>query len=154
MKQIHPTNYGYLLEGKRQDGNFDYRAHCSVHGTMRDTYPKTFREVLHKTSGKHTGFWNIRTGRLKRWTHLPSHSSIRKSHPYADVLLMLAETYMNKGALDTSIGYINQIRRRANLNDYSGPITKEGFWRSGTPTRPLNSLWKANVSTIYADGDC
>ena len=47
---------------------------------------------------------------------------------YADVLLMLAEAYMNKGALDTSIGYINQIRRRANLNDYSGPITKEGVF--------------------------
>lgn len=73
---------------------------------------------------------------------------------YADVLLMLAEAYMNKGALDTSIGYINQIRRRANLNDYSGPITKEGVLKIWYTNAPLNSLWKANVSTIYADGDC
>ena len=30
--------------------------------------------------------------------------------------------------MDTAIGYLNDIRRRANLNDYSGPKTDEGVF--------------------------
>ena len=44
---------------------------------------------------------------------------------YADVLLLLAECYINTGNLNEATGYLNQIRQRANLNDYSGSMSKE-----------------------------
>ena len=61
----------------------------------------------------------------------------------------MAEAYMNKGALDTSIGYINQIRRRANLNDYSGPITKEGVFEDlVTPAIRENEYKRHFMSSV------
>ena len=38
---------------------------------------------------------------------------------------MLAEANLNQGNIESAIGYINQIRQRANLNDYSGVKSKE-----------------------------
>ena len=125
----YPANYGYLLKGKRQRRQFDYHYPAVLwHGTMRDalTTKRPSGKFLHKTSGKHTGFWNIRTEDSKRWTGTSQVIHHRKSHPLCWCIIDAGRSLYEQGALDTSIGYINQIRRRANLNDYSGPITKEG----------------------------
>ena len=39
---------------------------------------------------------------------------------YADVLLMLAEAMNENGKTDEAIGYLNMIRRRAGVPEYSG----------------------------------
>ena len=86
---------------KDKDGNFDYRARCSVAWDYEGCtyYQKTFQgKFLHKTSGKHTGFWNTRTGRLKKDEPAPPKSFINeRAIRYADVLLMLAEAIWTKG---------------------------------------------------------
>ena len=51
---------------------------------------------------------------------------------YAEVLLQLAECYLfspTQKDLNKAVSYINQIRQRANLNDYSGPMTEEGIFQ-------------------------
>ena len=47
---------------------------------------------------------------------------------YADVILLLAEANLNLNKLDVAISYINQIRQRANLNNYSGAVSKEAVF--------------------------
>ena len=95
---------------KDKDGNVDIRARESVAwnypGCMY--YLKPFQEVFAADK-------------------LNTERAIR----YADVILLLAESYLrgsSKKNLDTAIGYLNDIRRRANLNDYSGPKTDEGVF--------------------------
>lgn len=43
---------------------------------------------------------------------------------YADVILLLAESYLRKGSPDYSkaVSYLNMIRERANLNPYGGAL--------------------------------
>lgn len=48
---------------------------------------------------------------------------------YADVILLLAEVYMNQGNYSKAVDYLNQIRRRANLKDYSGALTKDDIFK-------------------------
>ena len=92
-------------------------------------YQRPFREVFAQDKWKTYWILKYQNWKTQKDEPAPPKSFINeRAIRYADVLLMLAEAYMNKGALDTSIGYINQIRRRANLNDYSGPITKEGVF--------------------------
>ena len=74
---------------------------------------------------------------------------------YADVLLLLAESYLRgKQDLPMAIGYLNQIRERANLNPYSGAQTYELSLMIWSVSVPSSSLWKGNVFTIFAVGDC
>lgn len=116
---------------KDKDGNFDYRARCSVAWDYEGCtyYQRPFREVFAQDKWKTYWILKYQNWKTQKDEPAPPKSFINeRAIRYADVLLMLAEAYMNKGALDTSIGYINQIRRRANLNDYSGPITKEGVF--------------------------
>lgn len=120
-----------ITNKKDKDGNFDYRARCSVAWDYEGCtyYQRPFREVFAQDKWKTYWILKYQNWKTQKDEPAPPKSFINeRAIRYADVLLMLAEAYMNKGALDTSIGYINQIRRRANLNDYSGPITKEGVF--------------------------
>ena len=50
---------------------------------------------------------------------------------YADVLLLLSESYLRSSGrqdLAKAVGYLNQIRERANLNPYSGAQTSEAIF--------------------------
>lgn len=51
-----------------------------------------------------------------------------------------------------AIGYLNQIRERANLNPYSGAQTYEAVFNDLERQRAIESLWKGNVFTIFAVG--
>ena len=44
---------------------------------------------------------------------------------YADVLLMYAEALNEQGQSAQAVPYVNQVRRRAQLADYAGPVTPE-----------------------------
>ena len=51
---------------------------------------------------------------------------------YADVLLQLSECYLRSTThqdLNKAVAYNNQIRRRANLNDYSGAMTSDAIFK-------------------------
>ena len=116
-----------------KDGNFDYRARVSAAwdypGCMY--YLRPFQEVLSAENQKKA--WVLK---YQNWDIVEAEdgdydarSKINdRALRYGDLILLLAEAYMNKGNLDQAISYINQIRRRANLNDYSGPTTKEGVF--------------------------
>ncbi len=49
---------------------------------------------------------------------------------YADVLLMMAECENEVGSQGTAIGYINQVRDRAGLDDLSTSLTKEQVFQA------------------------
>lgn len=120
-----------FLKEKDKDGNYDYRARCSVAWDYEGCtyYQKPFREIF--AEDKWNTYWILKYQNWKTMTEevSPPKSFINeRAIRYADVLLLLAEAYMNVGNLDASIGYINQIRRRANLNDYSGAKTKDAVF--------------------------
>lgn len=120
-----------FLKEKDKDGNADYRARCSVAwdypGCMY--YMKPFREVF--AEDKWNTYWILK---YQNWKTKTEEASPEKSFineraiRYADVLLLLAEAYMNQNNLNQAIFYLNQIRQRANLNNYSGAITKEAVF--------------------------
>lgn len=120
-----------FLKEKDKDGDFDYRVRCSVAwdypGCMY--YQKNFREVFKPE--KWNTYWILK---YQNWKTRDTEPAPPKSFineraiRYAEVLLQLAEAYINLNNLDAAIGYINQIRERANLNNYSGPKTQEGVF--------------------------
>ena len=131
--EANPTQQmmNILLKEKDKDGNYDYRTRCSVawdyEGCMY--YQRPFREVF--AQDKWNTYWILKYQNWKTLTEeiAPPKSFINeRAIRYADVLLLLAEANMNLGKLDVAIGYINQIRQRANLNDYSGVRTKEAVF--------------------------
>ena len=64
---------------------------------------------------------------------------------YADVLLLLAESYLRgKQDLPMAIGYLNQIRERANLNPYSGAQTYEAVF---------NDLERQRAIEFFVEGE-
>ncbi len=77
---------------------------------------------------------------------------------YAEVLLQLAECYLyspTEQDLNKAVDYINQIRRRANLNDYSGAMNQTEIFKDLVSIRKLlNSSWRVSASTTCVDGDC
>lgn len=131
--EANPTKQimNIFLKEKDKNGNYDYRARCSVAWDYEGCtyYQKPFRTVF--TQDKWNTFWILKYQNWKTRTNEPSPAKSfinERAIRYAEVLLLLAEAQINQGQLNTAIGYINQIRRRANLNDYSGPTTKEGVF--------------------------
>lgn len=131
--EANPTQQmmNIFLKEKDKEGNSDYRLRCSVAwdypGCMY--YQKNFRDVFKPE--KWNTYWILKYQNWKTRTEEPSPAKSfinERAIRYAEVLLLLAEAYMNQNNLDAAIGYLNQIRRRANLNDYNGPKTQEGVF--------------------------
>lgn len=119
-----------FLKEKDKTGNFDYRARVSVvwnyPGAMY--YQKPFQEVFEKNL---TSYWILKYQNWKTQTSEPSPPKSfinERAIRYADVLLLLAEAHMNNNNLAESVKYLNQIRQRANLNDYNGVLTREAVF--------------------------
>lgn len=120
-----------FLKEKDKDGNFDYRARCSVAWDYPGCtyYQRKFREVFNET--KWNTFWILKYQNWKTRTEEPSPAKSfinERAIRYAEVILQLAEAEMNLNNQEGAIGYLNKIRRRANLNDYSGAKTKEAVF--------------------------
>lgn len=121
-----------FLKEKDRNGDYDYRARASVawdyEGCMY--YLKPFREKF--AEDRWNTYWILK---YQNWNTLeaevdPAMSSINeRAIRYADVILLLAESYL-RGPQDltTAISYLNQIRERANLNPYSGAQTYEAVF--------------------------
>ncbi|MGY0406974.1 MAG: RagB/SusD family nutrient uptake outer membrane protein [Polaribacter sp.] len=63
---------------------------------------------------------------------------------YADVLLMLAEIENELGSQSIAIDYVNQIRNRANLGNYTGGITKDAVFNEIDMQRKLELIWEGH----------
>lgn len=116
-----------FLKEKDKDGKSDYRARVSVawdyEGCMY--YQQKFQDIF---KDKLNTYWILK---YQNWRNTgepdPANSFINeRAMRYADVLLMLAEVELEQNNLSAAVGYINQIRERANLNPYSGAMTKDG----------------------------
>ncbi len=123
-----------FLKEKDKNGDSDPRARASVawdyEGCMY--YLKPFREIFKEE--KWGTFWILK---YQNWNTLAAEVAPPKSFineravRYADVILLLAESYLYSSTqkdLDMAIGYLNQIRERANLNPYSGAKTEEAIF--------------------------
>ena len=119
---------------KDKDGNYDYRARVSVawdyNGCMY--YKKPFRKVF--AQNKWDQAWILRYENWDRDTleDASCKSTINeRALRYDDVILNLAECYLRSGDhqdLQKAVSYINMIRERANLNDYSGMMSKDSIF--------------------------
>ena len=144
----------YFLEEKDKDGNFDYRARSSVawdyEGCMY--YLKPFREKF--AEDRWNTYWILK---YQNWNTAESEADPpmscinERAIRYADVLLLLAESYLRgKQDLPMAIGYLNQIRERA-IAEHRRMRLSLMIWSVSVPS---SSLWKGNVFTIFAVGDC
>ena len=113
---------------KDKDGNFDYRARMSVAWDYEGCtyYMKPFREIF--AESKWNTYWILKYQNWQTQTSEPAppKSSINeRAIRYADVILLLAEAHLfGSKQLDKAVAYLNQIRQRANLNDYSGAMNE------------------------------
>ncbi|VXB21947.1 RagB/SusD family nutrient uptake outer membrane protein [Maribacter litoralis] len=63
---------------------------------------------------------------------------------YADVLLMLAEIENELGNSTDAVSYLNEIRNRANLGDYSGSTDKTSLFAEIDLQRRLELVWEGH----------
>lgn len=124
-----------FLQERDKDGNYDYRARMSVAWDYPECmyYLRPFREVF--SEDKWNTYWILKYQNWNTKTEEPSSamSNINeRAIRYAEVLLQLAECYLfspTQQNLNKAVGYINQIRQRANLNNYSGAMTEEAIFQ-------------------------
>ena len=118
-----------------KNGNYDYRARMSAAWDYSGCtyYMKPFREKFAESRWNTTWilkYQNWNTG--KEESDPPMSSINERAIRYADVLLQLSECYLRSTThqdLNKAVAYNNQIRRRANLNDYSGAMTSDAIFK-------------------------
>lgn len=124
-----------FLKEKDMNGETDYRARASVAWDYPGCkyYLKDFRTIFPESKWK--TYWILK---YQNWNTCeaeatPPMSSINERViRYADVLLLLAESYLRsttKQNLQTAVDYINKIRTRAKLNPYKGTMTYEEIFK-------------------------
>lgn len=131
--EANPTQQMMELfqQEKDKNGNFDYRARCSVAWDYPGCtyYQKDFRDVFKEENWNTCWILKYQNWKTRTSEPSPAKSFINeRAIRYADVILLLSEANMNLNQLDKAIGYLNQIRQRASLNDYSGAKTKEAVF--------------------------
>ena len=123
-----------FLKERDKDGNYDYRARMSVAWDYPECmyYLRPFRDVFPKADWN--TYWILKYQNWNTMEREPASgmSSINeRAIRYAEVLLQLAECYLfspTQKDLVKSVSYINEIRRRANLNYYSGAMTENAIF--------------------------
>ena len=118
-----------------KDGDYDYRARMSAAWDYDGCYYylSPFREKFGED--KWDTYWILK---YQNWNTMEAEDSglcmsyiNERAIRYADVILLLAESYLFSSSnkdLDKAISYINQIRSRANLNDYSGTVSESAIF--------------------------
>ena len=117
-----------------KDGNVDYRARMSVAWDYPGCiyYKMPFQERFTTESSRNT-YWVLK---YQNWDTRdkepqPVYSAINeRAIRYADVILLLAESYLRKSSPDfgKAVSYINMIRERANLNPYGGGMDYQAIF--------------------------
>ena len=121
--RVSRTMIATFLAEKDKDGKDDIRARESVAwdypGCMY--YKQSFQEFFDKNDpALKSEYWIIKYQNSKtQESEGDAKSAINERiMRYANVLLLLAECELNLQNLDGAIGYLDQIRKRANLNKY------------------------------------
>lgn len=134
--EANPTNQmmSIFTQETDKDGNYDYRARVSAAWDYPGCtyYMKPFREIFSQDRWNTKWIlkyqnWNTQTSESDPPMSCINERAIR----YAEVLLQLAECYLrssNQKNFSKAVDYINMIRRRANLNDYSGAMTYDNIF--------------------------
>lgn len=119
-----------LCKEKDKNGNYDPRTLASVAwdypGCMY--YNQPFADVFKESPTNKQKYWPLKHTNSKTHTkevQPPKSFLNERLLRYADVLLLLAEAELELNDIPGAIGYIDQIRNRANLSPYSGPQGKE-----------------------------
>ena len=137
-----------FLKEKDKEGNADYRARVSVAWDYEGCtyYMKPFRDVFAQEKWDTSWILKYQNWNTSESEGDPPMSSINdRSFRYADVILLLAESYLRgKQDLPMAIGYLNQIRERANLNPYSGAQTYEAVF---------NDLERQRAIEFFVEGE-
>lgn len=132
-----PTNQimAIMMEEKDKDGNYDIRARKNAAfdfpGCMY--YQKPYTDVVDQIKSSMSGSpYAIVKYQNSPWAASeasPPKSCINdRAIRYADVILLLAEANLFSNKLNDAVAYLNQIRSRANLNDYAGAMTQDGVF--------------------------
>lgn len=131
--EANPTQQmmNIFLKEKDKNEQYDIRARESVAWNYQGCmyYMKPFQEVFN--ADKQNTYWILKYQNSKTMeaeADPPKSSINERAIRYADVILLLAESYLrgnSKKNLDNAIRYLNQIRKRANLKDYSGNKTEK-----------------------------
>ena len=124
----------YFEMEKDKNGDYDYRARMSVAWDYEGCtyYMKPFRSVFPESKWNTSWILKYQNWAWQEREPSPPMSQINeRAVRYADVLLLLAESYLRSSSrqnLSKSVSYINQIRQRANLNDYSGNMDSNSIF--------------------------
>lgn len=130
--RVSKTMMATFLAEKDKDGKDDIRARETVAwdypGCMY--YQMSFQDFFDKYEPlMKSEYWIIKYQNSKtRTSDGNAMSGINERvMRYANVLLLLAECELNLNQLDNAVGYLNQIRQRANLYNFehSHPVTAE-----------------------------
>lgn len=114
-----------------KDGNYDYRARMSAAWDYEGCtyYQKPFREQFKEDKWNTCWILKYQNWQTQTSEPTPPMSYINeRAIRYAEVIMLLAEAHLFNNELDKAIAYLNQIRRRANLNDYTGSKTKDAVF--------------------------
>lgn len=121
--RVSKTMMATFLAEKDKDGNADIRARESVAwdypGSMY--YKQSFQSFFDKNDPTlKKEYWIIKYQNSKtQESEGDAKSAVNERvMRYANVLLLLAECELNQQNMDGAIGYLDQIRDRANLNKY------------------------------------
>ena len=124
----------YFEMEKDKNGDYDYRARMSVAWDYEGCtyYMKPFRSVFPESKWNTSWILKYQNWAWQEREPSPPMSQINeRAVRYADVLLLLAESYLRSSSrqnLSKSVSYINQIRQLANLNDYSGNMDSNSIF--------------------------
>lgn len=127
---VQPAALDTLLKEKDKDGNVDYRTRMTVAWNYPGCvyYMKPFQEVFSgANSAEGNSIWLLKYQNWKTRTFedASARSYINdRAFRYANVIMFLAEAENELGNSSAAIGYINQIRMRANLTPYVGATSK------------------------------
>lgn len=148
-----PTNQimDIMMEEKDKDGNYDIRARENAAfdypGCMyyNKTYAERKEDIMKSMSGSPYAIMKYQNAYKYDVENAQAKTCLNdRAMRYADVLLMLAECNLFSNKLDAAVSYINQIRSRANLNDYSGAMTQDAIF---------NDLEKQRAIEFFVDGE-
>lgn len=123
-----------MKQEKDKDGNYDYRARVLVAWDYDGCYyyKKPFREKFAQDRWNTCWILSHQNWDTVESEGAPPASTINERVlRYDGVILNLAECYLRSTTrqdLQKAVDYINLIRRRANLNDYSGAMSQQDIF--------------------------
>lgn len=125
-----------------QDGEYDIRARITAAWDYPGSiyYKKPFLETVKPANQKKIYIQKYSYSHFAEKETVPESEINVRAMRYANVLLYLAEAELNKGNTSKAIGYINQIRARANLKPLDNGSSPEAVRKDLIHQRAIEFL--------------